>query len=194
MGYINRDKEPAPRDFEEQFQWDGHSWVFRRFHRGRPVRVTVEEMEQSISSYRGWKKGLVAASVIGAILAVLLLDQSNDPGRQALGPVHALIATAMFPMLEMTGHRWIWRKAIKRFANRVPVGASLSWIEDRLMLARDTSWSKTLLPVAAIGVSAAFIYWVSPVGQLSPLLMGAAALVGLVALADVVLKLKAGSL
>ncbi len=191
MGYVNPDREPEPRDFEEQFQWDGHGWLFRRFHRARPVRVTPEEMEQSISFYHRWRNRIFAVSSVTGIGLVVAWDIF---GSKEWERAHFDVTTAIGGMafaLAWLARNWVWRKAIDRYAGRVPVGIGQSWIEDREAQVAEAGWANLLTPIALLGLFAAMVIYFRPVDQSHWLELGAFGLVGLAAVFDIFLKFRA---
>ena len=188
MGYVNPDRKPEPRGFEDQFEWDGHGWLFRRFHRSRPVRVTADEMDQSIGFYQRWRGRLGTAGVATTILAVtvsLFLDAIDLEWADAR--LTGLIAATM-AAISWVGDRWAWAKATERFTHRVPVGLGQTWLEDRQSLAADRGWTEVLWAPVFVGV-VIFLMWPFEQARWFEVAMGAVA--GIAALGNFVLKLRA---
>lgn len=152
MGY--RYPESVARDFDDQFKWDGHGWLFRRFHRARPVRVTADEMEQSIAFYHRWRNrafySLMAAAGSLTVVAVIGGESLEVLPPDAFGIAGIAIA--------WLGRNWAWRRATNRFARRVPVGQAQSWLEDRKEVANTSKWGDLLFSAGAM-FAMAFLLW-----------------------------------
>jgi hypothetical protein len=188
VGYVNRSSESEPRDFADQFEWDGHSWLFRRFHRARPVRVSAEEMDQSIDFYATWSKQITVGAVVLSIALVILWDVVGpDDGPLSGRPVEGL-GLLLVGALTWAARNWVWRRATDRFSRRVPVGLSQSWLEDRQEQVEETAWANLLAPIAILAVATYFLW---PLSEARWFEFAMAAIAGLAALLDLVLKLRA---
>jgi len=188
MGYVNPSYEP--RDFEDQFEWDGHGWLFRRFHRARPVRVSPDEMDQSISFYHRWKRTILISGTVSWVLLTAAWNLLAPEQWQATGrPVEGMMAIGIGAALWLA-RNWVWRRAVERFGNRVPVGPGQSWIEDRKAEARSMGWGD-LLPSAAYAVFVACMVWFLPFDTGRVFEYAVVSFVGLASLFDIWLKWRA---
>lgn len=187
MGYVNPSSEPEPRGFADQFEHDGHGWLFRRFHRARPVRVTPDEMDQCISFYERWS-GRWTVAVAGAWIGGVILWSYFGPqeGIWVDRRFHGL-GTAVAVMIGWMGRQWIWRRATDRFTRRVPVGLGQSWIEDRRSQASERGWTELFGPILLFGAGA-YLLW--PLEQASGFDIALAAVAGGAALLDLSLKFR----
>ena len=185
MGYVNPDPKPELRGFDDQFEWDGSGWLFRRFHRARPVRVTADEMDWSISYFGRWTSRLGTAAVCAGLLFIALwewLGPDEGPAR----PVQSAATIGLFAIV-LIGRRWIWEKATERFSRRVPVGLGRSWLEHRRDEAAETDWGALFLPLALIAAGAYFLW---PFDTISWSDLAGAAFFGSAALFDIILKVR----
>ena len=191
MGYVNRSSESEPRDFADQFEWDGHIWLFRRFDRARPVRVSAEEMDQSIDFYVSWSKRVTVGAVMLSIALVILWDVVGpDDGPLSGRPLEGL-GLRVVGALTWPARSWIWRRATDRFSRQVPVGQSQSWLEHRQEQAAETAWANLLAPIAILAVATYFLW---PLSEARWFELAMAAIAGLAALLDLALKLRARGL
>jgi hypothetical protein len=185
---VNPSSEPEQRGFDDQFQHDGHGWLFRRFHRARPVRVTAEEMDQSISFFERWSgrwsSFLIGVGIIGSALWAFF---GPDNFTWADRRFHGLALVALLA-IGWLGRRWLWFKATERFNRRVPVGLGQSWLEDRQSLAVERDWSDLLAPILLL---AAGVYLLWPLKHASWPDIVTATIAGAAALLDLALKTRA---
>ena len=186
MGYVNPDPKPETKGFDDQFEWDGDGWLFRRFHRSRPVRVSADEMDESISYFGRWTSRLGTGAICGWFLFLALwgwLGTDEGPAR----PVQSAATIGLFAIV-LIGRRWIWERSTKHFSRRVPVGRGQSWLEHRQDEAAESDWGALFLPVALIAAGAYFLW---PFDAFSWSDLAGAVFFGSAALFDIVLKVRA---
>jgi hypothetical protein len=186
LGYVTPDDRPELQGFDDQFEHDGHGWLFRRFHRDLPVRVTPDEMDWSINYFERWAGRLTVAAVISWIMFMALWGWFGPD--EGTGKFVQNIAGLALPAVIWAGRSWIWRKATDPFMRRVPVGLGQSWIEHRQEHVAESDWGALLLPVALLAAGAYFLW---PFGHANWYDAATAAVLGGAALLNIGLKLRA---
>jgi hypothetical protein len=147
-------REPYPEDdsgvvfrFEDQFEHDGFGLTFRKFGRGRPVRVTPEERDECIARFERLNAYLTKASFavfIAWFLGAIWWDL-DDAWSNAFW-IGGLIATVL--ALRTLSHV-LWSKVTGHFARRVPVGPKRTLIDQYRTKAAGLSWANAGFAVFA---------------------------------------------
>jgi hypothetical protein len=177
-------RDPNPEEeadeafrFEDQFEDDGFGLTFRKYGRGRPVRVTFEERDKCIERFERLDAYVQQGSVAALIAAVFcfILWGDDHPWLAIGGMMSIAIASNLV-------RRSIWTRTVRRFDRRAPVGPERTFMDQYREKAVRLRWTTVSFAV----LSGAFFFWL--VDYTKPFdLFGAAqlgvALAGLLALA-----------
>jgi len=179
-GYLNPGEDPQEfrlhSTFEEQFEWVEGGVNFRRFGRGRPVRISYDERDNAIEQFEKFTQlGTMAA--VGAWIAwvVFLVWFDADPAS----------LTHLFGLAGIWGgyllfQEWLWRRLIAPFERRMPHGPPIKIIDQYRSRAKTVSWASLLVGTPFAGL----LLWLY-IGTGTPINFGhlAEAGVGLVTIA-----------
>lgn len=144
-GFMRGYRDPHPDDesenvfrFEDQFEWDDHGLTFRRFGRGRPVRVTPDERDQCIERFERIDAHMKRAgiAVFIAWLAGAMWLGTADTWTDVFW-MAGLIAVAV--ATRGAEHR-LWTKMTSHFARRAPVGPERTMMDQYRSKAAQLSW------------------------------------------------------
>jgi len=145
-------RDPNPEDeadrafgFEDQFEHDGYGLTFRKFGRGRPVRVTPEERDECIDRFERFD-GYLTRAIIAVFIAWFLgaIWWNSDNAWSDAFWIGGLIAIAL--AIRALNHV-MWTKVTSHFARRAPVGPELTLLDQYRSKAAGLSWTTIGLAV-----------------------------------------------
>ena len=151
-------RDPDPEDdaevafrFEDQFEDDGVGLTFRKFGRGRPVRVSFEERDECIERFERLDAFVQQGSVAAVIAVVIgfILWGDDHPWLAIGGMVSLVIASNVV-------HRAIWSRIVSRFDRRATVGAERTLMDQYREKAVRLRWTTVGFAV----LSGAFLLWI----------------------------------
>lgn len=107
------DRQRAGRNFLNQFEPDGDSYLYRAAMAGKPIRVTAGEREQFLRAYLRANRCIIGLSLLTFLLLASWIGIRNhrlDDGGIFLTTI--IVGTLFLPL-----HGWFWR-APKRELDR----------------------------------------------------------------------------
>lgn len=132
------DEADASFRFEDQFEDDGFELTFRKYGRGRPVRVTPEERDECIDRFERLDSYLQQACV--AVLIAWYFGaiwwNSEDGGSDALWICGLIAITIAFRAV----NRLLWSRITSHFARRAPVGPERTLLDQYRARPAGLSW------------------------------------------------------
>jgi O-antigen/teichoic acid export membrane protein len=137
--------------FADQFSSDGHSFIYRRYQKGVPVRVSKLERDGFVAAfnkrirYAMWS--IVPATVGLILLLVWLIPDSDSPAAQIA--MWGGIAAILLPFM-MIFH-WAWGAPSRELGSRTPEGLALSKEEARTLAFSKITYGQLAL-AALMGV------------------------------------------
>jgi hypothetical protein len=144
--------------FADQFSSDGHSFIYRRYQKGVPVRVSKLERDGFVAAfnkrirYAMWS--IVPATVGLILLLVWLIPDSDSPAAQ-IG-MWGGIAAILLPFM-MIIYR-AWGAPSRELESRTPEGPALSKEEARTLAFSKITYGQLAL-AALMGVGLVWKMW-----------------------------------
>jgi hypothetical protein len=116
----------AVEAFSSQFSVEGDHIVYRRGVKGAPVRVSAEERDRFIASFKRSYRYVVWSCAVGLVAVVLgITTYALMQGWQLSElQITAITATPLAPML--IGLFWIWNAPARALDGRAQLGRPLS--------------------------------------------------------------------
>jgi len=136
LGLIDRTR----RMFAEQFEADGDGFLYRKYRKGAPIRVTSRERDDFVSAFERDYPRAYLAMIAGAVVTLLGLvtiavvierDLSKPVIYAAVGSVSALFLIA---------HLRVWSAPARALERRPAVGQERSRAEMRDIMTAGTSY------------------------------------------------------
>lgn len=137
--------------FASRFEEDSDRYLFRAGPRIAPVPVTVAERDEEIARYRRSRRYLFFGALVILLIAIIALAVSV-PQTAALDP-HILILPLILVWLVPFVLIWLrlWNMPVRRFENRLPVGAGRTAQQARRFAFERLKWTKlAVVPVIAL--------------------------------------------
>jgi len=134
--------------FADQFSGDGHSFIYRRYQKGAPVRVSKLERDGFVAAfnkrirYAMWS--IVPATVGLILLLVWLIPDADSPSAQIA--IWGGIAAILLPFMVI--FYWAWGAPSRELERRTPEGPALSKKEARALAFSKITYGQ--LAVAAL--------------------------------------------
>ena len=137
--------------FADQFSDDGHSFIYRKYQKGAPVRVTKSERDGFVATfnkrirYAMWS--IVPATVGLILLLVWLTPDADSPAAQIAmwGGIAAIL------LLFIVIFYWAWVAPSRELERRTPEGPALSKEETRALAFSKITYGQLAL-AALMGV------------------------------------------
>ena len=124
--------------FEDQFEDDSYGLTFRKFRRGRPVRVTPEERDECIERFERIDAHLKQASVaifIAWFAAVMWWGTAD-----AWTNVYWLVGLIATVLATRAADRLLWTRLTSHFARRAPIGPERTLMDQYRSKADQLTW------------------------------------------------------
>ena len=140
-GYCNPDPDDEAENvfrFEDQFESDNYGLTFRKFGRGRPVRVTPEERDECIERFERIDAHLKQAGVAIFIawFAAVMWWGTADAWTNVYW-LAGLIATVLATRI---ADRFLWTRLTSHFARRAPIGPERTLMDQYRSKAAQLTW------------------------------------------------------
>jgi len=115
--------------FAEQFEADGDAYLYRRFRKAAPVRVTVRERDDFVANFeRSYRRAYLAMIVGLFILMIGIVAITIAMGRELTE--HAIYAAiALWVSFFLLAHYRIWNAPARALERRPAVGRERSRAE-----------------------------------------------------------------
>jgi hypothetical protein len=182
-GYRDPDGSDEPESgfrFEDQFEHDGYSLTFRKYGRGRPVRVTPEERDDCIDLFERVDAHIQQIQVAAVIAWILGFLRWGDDG--AWSTALGIAGPVIIVLLSWAFRRLRWTRTVHHFARRTPVGPERTLVDQYRSQALGLSWTTIGLVVVFSAISLWLVDFGRPADFLGAAHMGLA-LAGILALA-----------
>jgi hypothetical protein len=137
--------------FADQFSDDGHNFIYRRYQKGAPVRVSRLERDEFVAvfnrriSYAMWSTFPATVGLI--LLLVWLIPDADSPAAQIA--MWGGIAAILLPFMVI--FYWAWGAPSRELKRRTPEGPALSKTEARALAFSKITYGQLAL-AALIGV------------------------------------------
>lgn len=146
--FSNSHLDRLRQQFADQFQPEGEDYLYRKYLKGAPVRVSAEERQRAIAAFEQrfkWLRWLLLASAVAFLIPVGFVFVLFDGEIPETG---LYIVTAAGLGLEIAVFAWavmrLWNAPAKVFAMRSPVGRELTRDEVRRLGFARLSWGQLL--------------------------------------------------
>ena len=128
--------------FAEQFEADGDAYLYRRFRKGAPVRVSARERDDFVANFERSYKRAYLTMIIGLfVLAIGMIAITVAIGHElAKNVVYATIA--LWAAAFMLVHLRIWNAPARALERRPAVGVERSRAEMREIMMSEGSYLK----------------------------------------------------
>jgi len=138
--------------FADQFSEDGHSFIYRKYQKGVPVRVSRLERDGFIAAFNKHARYAIWSSVsvtVGlTLLLVCLMPDSDSPAAQIA--MWGSIAALLLPFMVILYRAW--NAPSRELERRTPEGPPLSKEEARaLAFSRITYGRLALMALMGVG-------------------------------------------
>jgi len=142
------------QSFQDQFQPDGQDYLYRKYQKGAPIRVSAEERDRFIAAFRRSWTFLVwmGAAIYVPSLIVLLI---YVPAAAAHENMIIWSSMAIFLGLVVAGMYWYWNVPMRALRSRGTSGQALSPVEARRLAFSKISFGQ----LATVPVLAAVLLW-----------------------------------
>ena len=144
-------RDPHPDDeaenvfrFEDQFEDDTFGLTFRRFGRGRPVRVTPDERDECIERFERLEAYFRWTGV--AVLIAWMAGSTWWRGDTKADIIGVAGIVAIVVAIKFADHI-LWKNVTSQFARRAPVGPERTRMDQYRSRAAGLSWSAIALTV-----------------------------------------------
>ncbi len=136
--------------FADQFSRDEHGFIYRKFQKGAPIRVSERERDELVTTfnkrirYATWS---IVPLTIGLILPLVwLVPDADGPAAQIVMWVG--LAAILLPFLSI--FFWAWNAPYRQLESRTPEGAALTKEEARALAFSKITYGQLAL-VALMG-------------------------------------------
>jgi hypothetical protein len=137
--------------FADQFSDDGHSFIYRRYQKGVPVRVSKLERDRFVAAFnkriRYGMWSIVPATVGLILLLAWLIPDADSPAAQIA--TWGGIAAILLPFVAI--FYWAWGAPSRELERRTPEGPALSKEEARALAFSKITYGQLAL-AALMGV------------------------------------------
>lgn len=120
--------------FADQFADDGRDFIYRKYQKGVPVRVSKLERDEFVATfnkrirYAMWS---IVPATVGLILLLVWLAPNDDDSPAAQFAMWGGIATILLPFMAI--FHWAWGAPSRELERRPPEGAALTREEARAL-------------------------------------------------------------
>lgn len=147
------DEPDLQDDFADQFEYDRYGLTFRKSGRGRPVRVTPEERDETIAQFDRIGALITQASVAaGVALIAALISWVDD---DLVGQLMLVAGIAAIGGARWIARKWYWNRIVSRFSRRTPVGPDRTLMDQYRAKADAMSWGTVFL----VGLGSGLFLW-----------------------------------
>jgi len=130
--------------FANQFEPDGDHFIYRRYMKGAPVRVSAAERDEFIRAFdrfiRFGQWGIFVGT-IALLLGVVAYSMQSD---QDLSGGAAWLVLGIVLMAYMPVYYWAWNRPARQLRDRQPIGAPRSRAEMRARMFSKMTYSQLM--------------------------------------------------
>jgi hypothetical protein len=131
--------------FADQFSGDGHSFIYRRYQKGVPVRVSKLERDEFVAEFNKrvrYAMWAIVPATFGLILLLVWLIPDADSSAAQIA-ILAGIGTLLLPFSIII--YWAWGAPSRDLERRTPEGLALSKEEARSLAFAKISYGQPAL-------------------------------------------------
>ena len=128
------------RIFSNQFEADGDGYLYRKFRKGAPMRVTARERDDFVAVFERDYPRAYLAMIVGMVLVMLGMVAIAVAIERDLSEPVIYAAVGGLAAIFLIVHYRIWNAPARALARRPAVGQERSRSETRAIMLAETSY------------------------------------------------------
>lgn len=138
--------------FEDQFESDAGGYLYRRYSRDAPIRISAAERAQFVAEFRKGARWLFWTAAVVTVLVIAALGYGSGtifPGPEAMEGGWIALGVSIPVLIFVFGHFGLWNAPMRSLARRPVLGNKRSRAEMREHLLARQSWAQFGVVAAA---------------------------------------------
>lgn len=139
--------------FADQFSSDEHGFIYRKYQKSAPIRVSEMERNKFVASYNKRTRYAIWSILPATVGLMLLLVWLVPDLDSSIGQITMWVGLAALLLPFVAINHWAWNAPSRELERRTPEGAALTKEEARaLALSKITYGQLTLAALMGVGL------------------------------------------